>query len=84
MIILHLLVLFQFLQKPNPEKDFVEVHDDEYDVLKVQKNCQLLRFVVDDCQLKYEPLRFLFEFVTQAELITDDKKVVIMNKVFYT
>ena len=52
-----------------------------YEKYEVQVNCQLESFVVDDCHRKYEPLRFLFEFVNKAEKITDERKVVIMNKV---
>ena len=56
--------------------------DNNYDILEVDNDCQMEDFVVKQLG-EYEPNRVLFEFTNKAEEITEDKKVVIMNKVYY-
>lgn len=64
------------------EKELLPIINNCYEVLKVDNNCQLERFIANH-KLKYEATCIYFEFVNKAEEITDDKKVIIMKEVTF-
>ena len=58
------------------------VKSKRFDILNVKKTCTLRDFVEKTHQLvPYNPRRFFFEFVSAEEEITDDKEIILMNKV---
>lgn len=72
-------IYYCFYKKPSvSEEQFTAVYN--YELLDVTKDCRLDKFIAE-CDHEYDALRIFFEFVNKAEEITDDKKVIIMNKV---
>ena len=52
------------------------------EILNINKTCSLRDFVEKTHQLvPYNPRRFFFEFTSAKENITDDKEIILMNKV---
>ena len=58
------------------------VDAERLEILDVLKTCSLRDFVENTHQLKpYNPRRFFFEFSSAKEEITDDKEIILMDKV---
>ena len=62
--------------------DLEPIDSGRLEILNVNKTCSLRDFVEKIHQLvPYNPRRFFFEFVSAEEDISDDKQIIIMDKV---
>ena len=72
-----------YLQDLGSDTDNLEpVDSGRLEILDVKETCSLRDFVEKTHQLvPYNPRRFFFEFVGAKENITDDKEIILMDKV---
>ena len=72
------------LQEPASSSDTLDsVKPERFQVLNVDEDCNLRFFVKSVHGLKYEARRFFFEFVSREEEVTDDKEIILLDKVNY-
>jgi hypothetical protein len=72
----------QELGSDNDNLDLEPVDSGRLEILDVNKTCSLRDFVEKTHQLvPYNPRRFFFEFTCDKEDITDDKEIILMDKV---
>ena len=71
------------LQDLGSDTDNLEpVDPGRLEILNVKKTCSLRNFVEKTHKLvPYNPRRFFFEFVGANENISDDKEIILMDKV---
>ena len=72
-----------YLQDLGSDSENLELIDSErLEILDVKKTCSLRDFVEKTHQLvPYNPRRFFFEFDSANEDISDDKEIILIDKV---
>lgn len=76
---INIIISLHRVASDGDEEDLQKVKN--MDVFSVTRDCELRKFIIEECRQPFERGRAYYQFVRETEDIFDDTDIVIMNKV---